>query len=246
MPPRRRTVFLCSRYVILYDERHFTIRINPKSTSRDWSGVPRLLCTKTRYVNIAAISHILFHMCRQIRFALRATTNRGTPDARLTPLETARRHIGLKIGGTILDISQSPVHADLRHVSPSRFDLRSRRLRRDTNAACAAHEHAPSGLHEYWATICYDCRHMNNGLCDSIRANSCRASGPRSCPAGMSSPSGRDECVASDETMSQDRTRRGRRRPPQAIRHAQPAFVVARHSPAPAGVGLPERGARTP
>ena len=30
-------------------------------------GVPRLLCRKTRYVNIAAISHILFHVCRQIR-----------------------------------------------------------------------------------------------------------------------------------------------------------------------------------
>ena len=36
MPPRRRTVFLCSRYVILYAERHFTIRIKPKSTSRAW------------------------------------------------------------------------------------------------------------------------------------------------------------------------------------------------------------------
>ena len=37
MPPRQRTVFLCSRYVILYDERHFTIRAKPKSISRDWS-----------------------------------------------------------------------------------------------------------------------------------------------------------------------------------------------------------------
>ena len=40
-------------------------------------GVPRLLCTKTRFVSIAAIPHILFHMCRQIGFALRATTKRG-------------------------------------------------------------------------------------------------------------------------------------------------------------------------
>ena len=37
MPPRQRTVFLCSRYVILYDERHFTIHTKPKSISLDWS-----------------------------------------------------------------------------------------------------------------------------------------------------------------------------------------------------------------
>ena len=37
-------------------------------------GVPRLLCAKTRFVSIAAIPHILFNMCRQIGFALRATT----------------------------------------------------------------------------------------------------------------------------------------------------------------------------
>ena len=36
-------------------------------------GVPRLLCAKTRFVSIAAIPHILFHMCRQIGFALRPT-----------------------------------------------------------------------------------------------------------------------------------------------------------------------------
>ena len=30
------------------------------------AGAARLLCTKTRYVNVAAISHILFHRCRQI------------------------------------------------------------------------------------------------------------------------------------------------------------------------------------
>lgn len=36
---------------------------------------------------------------------------------------------------------------------------------RDTNAAAyAAHEYAPSGLHELWATICYNCRLMNKGL----------------------------------------------------------------------------------
>ena len=40
-------------------------------------GVLRLLCAKTRFVSIAAIPHILFHMCRQIGFALRATTKRG-------------------------------------------------------------------------------------------------------------------------------------------------------------------------
>ena len=39
--------------------------------------VPRLLCTKTRFVSIAAIPHILLHMCRQIGFALHATTKRG-------------------------------------------------------------------------------------------------------------------------------------------------------------------------
>ena len=61
-----------------------------------------------------------------------------------------------------------------------------------------------------------------------FRVCSCRASGPLSCPAGMSSPSGRGGCVTADETKSQDRTRRGRRRSPPAIRHAQPDFVVAR------------------
>ena len=40
-------------------------------------GVPGLLCAKTRFVSIAAIPHILFHMCRQIGFALRATTKDG-------------------------------------------------------------------------------------------------------------------------------------------------------------------------
>ena len=38
-------------------------------------GVAGLICTKTRYASIAAITHIRFHMCWQIRFALRATTN---------------------------------------------------------------------------------------------------------------------------------------------------------------------------
>ena len=33
-----------------------------------------------------------------------------------------------------------------------------------TYAAFAAHEYAPSGLHELWATICYNCRLMNKGL----------------------------------------------------------------------------------
>ena len=45
--------------------------------SAQGKGVPRLLCTKTRFVSIAAIPHILFNMCRQIGFALRATTKRG-------------------------------------------------------------------------------------------------------------------------------------------------------------------------
>ena len=42
--------------------------------------------------------------------------------------------------------------------------LRAFAARQDTNAAYAAHEYAPSGLHECWATFCYNCRHMNKGL----------------------------------------------------------------------------------
>ena len=59
-------------------------------------GVPRLLCTKTRFVSIAAIPHILFHMCRQIGFALRATTKRGGLPSGFAA-GTARRRFDLKV-----------------------------------------------------------------------------------------------------------------------------------------------------
>ena len=64
---------------------------------------------------------------------------------------------------------------DLRPPSPRRLDLRSASDARDTNADFAAHERAPSGLHEYCATIYFNCRHMSNGFCDSIREISCAA-----------------------------------------------------------------------
>ena len=59
-------------------------------------GVPGLLCAKTRFVSIAAIPHILFHMCRQIGFALRATTNRGCLPSGFAA-GTARRRFDLKV-----------------------------------------------------------------------------------------------------------------------------------------------------
>ena len=54
------------------------------------------LCAKTRFVSIAAIPHILFHMCRQIGFALRATTNRGGLPSGFAA-GTARRRFDLKV-----------------------------------------------------------------------------------------------------------------------------------------------------
>ncbi|MBQ3747815.1 MAG: hypothetical protein II863_10470 [Kiritimatiellae bacterium] len=59
-------------------------------------GVPGLLCAKTRFVSIAAIPHILFHMCRQIGFALRATTKRGCLPSGFAA-GTARRRFDLKV-----------------------------------------------------------------------------------------------------------------------------------------------------
>ena len=49
------------------------------------TGVPRLLCTKARYVSITAIPHILFHMCRQISASARPLIRRGveSPDGDL-------------------------------------------------------------------------------------------------------------------------------------------------------------------
>ena len=44
-------------------------RANP-SDARHQAGAAGLLCSKTRYGSIAAITHIRFHMCQQIRFAL--------------------------------------------------------------------------------------------------------------------------------------------------------------------------------
>ena len=46
------------------------------------AGAARLLCTKTRYVNVAAISHILFHRCRQISANARPRNRHGdeSPD----------------------------------------------------------------------------------------------------------------------------------------------------------------------
>ena len=59
-------------------------------------SVPRLLCAKTRFVSIAAIPHILFHMCRQIGLALRATTKRGgLPSGFAAGM--ARRRFDLKV-----------------------------------------------------------------------------------------------------------------------------------------------------
>ena len=60
---------------LLYQKKR--LQVAAMRSGRIGKGVPRLLCAKTRFVSIAAIPHILFHMCRQIGFALRATTKRG-------------------------------------------------------------------------------------------------------------------------------------------------------------------------
>jgi hypothetical protein len=59
--------------------------------------------------------------------------------------------------------------SDTATASPRRLDLRSASDARDTNTAFAVHEYAPSGLHEYCASVCFNCRHMSTGPCDSIR-----------------------------------------------------------------------------
>ena len=92
-------------------------------------GARRLLCTRVPIVSIAATPHMRFHMCQMIRFALTrdheprhirraarplvapaglalcARATRRLRRGRISPLETARCHIGLKIGGIILDFS---------------------------------------------------------------------------------------------------------------------------------------------
>ena len=67
--------------------RDFCKRVNFYQCGGRRLGVPGLLCAKTRFVSIAAIPHILFHMCRQIGFALRATTKRGGLPSGVPPLE---------------------------------------------------------------------------------------------------------------------------------------------------------------
>ena len=50
---------------------------------RHTTGGAGLLCTKTRYASIAAITHIRFHMCQQIRFALTRDHESGVAMSRL-------------------------------------------------------------------------------------------------------------------------------------------------------------------
>ena len=91
------------------------------------SGVPRLLCAKTRFVSIAAIPHILFHMCRQIGFALRATTNRGGLPSGFAA-GTARRRFDLKVElqaiRLLFDIPGHSGAIDLRQTPPRHSNLR--------------------------------------------------------------------------------------------------------------------------
>ena len=90
-----------------------------ETTFQPRAGVPRLLCAKTRFVSIAAIPHILFHMCRQIGFALRATTKRGGLPSGFAAGMACRR-FDLKVGWDIswpsFDILFSD---DLRQTSPA-------------------------------------------------------------------------------------------------------------------------------
>ena len=99
----------------------------------------------------------------------RATTNRGASDARLRRVR--RRVVVVDRRSPDAPCASQGLSnlGDLRPTSPRRLDLRSASDARDTNTAYAAHECAPSGLHEYCATIYFNCRHMGNGFCGSIR-----------------------------------------------------------------------------
>ena len=93
----------------------------PAERPAHW-GVPRLLCTKTRFVSIAAIPHILFHMCRQIGFALRATTKRGGLPSGFAAGMACRRFdlkVGLQAIRLLFDIPAPSTFVKRRRAIPT-------------------------------------------------------------------------------------------------------------------------------
>ena len=89
---------------------------------RPCTGVPGLLCAKTRFVSIAAIPHILFHMCRQIGFALRATTKRGGLPSGFAAGMACRRFdlkVGLQAIRLLFDIPAPSTFVKRRRAIPT-------------------------------------------------------------------------------------------------------------------------------
>ena len=147
-------------------------------------GAAGLLCTKTRYASIAAITHIRFHMCWQIRFALRATTNLGRAANRASAIACGAPHLRLKAAFQLL---HSPTHN-----SPT-FPSVLRGMERATASPSGFHR-PPSHecglrrtrtrllrrLHEYSTTESRYCpfdvkAKVEQGPYDIIRVHSCRA-----------------------------------------------------------------------
>ena len=130
-----------------------------------------------------------------------------------------------------------PCRSDLWSVSVAGHESRLRGTRKRTKGkgiSWTTVRQPPSGMHRKIA-LAENARHNRPMDFVSFRAPRRR----RSWPAGMSSPTGRSGCAATDETKSQVRARCRRRGSPQAIRHARPAFVVAR-SAKHASIGHPE------
>ena len=167
---------------------------------------------RIRQITCIFASRIYWHMC-VLRYA-----RPRTPEA--LPSSAARRP-------SRRDAAPSRRSATFAVRHPSAEACRPLARPRDTKAAFAAHEiaFAPRRLHEMLGGEQVQIRKFENGNW-FVRVRAPRRR--RLCPAGMSSPTGRDGCAATDETKSQVRARCIRRGSPQAIRHAGPDFVVAR------------------
>ena len=205
------TLFVPRRFLFLVDfcfsqifESGRIAKKHPVSNSQCYSfsqgGVPRLLCTKTRYASIAAITHIRFHMCWQIRFALRATTNLGRAANRASAIACGASHLRLKAA---LQLLHSPTHNSptfpsvLRGMgcataSPSGFH----RPPRHECGFRRTRTRLPRRLHE-WGT-----GKENNSSPQLLTPDPCvltpnfscpfvSGEGPHSCPGGAADPKGR-------------------------------------------------------
>ena len=164
----------------------------------------------------------------------RATTKRGASDARRSRMRRRVAVVALRSPDVARASDELSNLGDLRPPSPRRLDLRSASEARDTNAALAVHECAPSGLHEYCATIYFNCRHMSNGFCDSIReiswsraarvreADALAGVRHRGFQAACGSSQGTDSCVLGTRSARLGRFPMGRAHPQGAVTTPDP------------------------